>query len=146
MRCPALESMVSLQVATLHESLLAVFRPKEVTIRVLTSGVRFLSSSSPPHFFHSQLQGFAIGCVFGLTQQLTLGIRGKNDAVNSGVAGAVVGTLIASRQVNPWRCNMYPIFFGLPAFMVHYGYNKWWDSEYDRAIQLNKTLKEVMNH
>ena len=87
-----------------------------------------------------------MGCVFGLTQQLSLGIRGKNDALNSGIAGAVMGTLIASRQVNPWRCNMYPIFFGLPAFMVHYGYSKWWDGEYDRAIQLNKTLKEVMNH
>lgn len=86
-----------------------------------------------------------MGCIFGLTQQLSLGIRGKSDAVNSGIAGAVVGVLVASRQVNPWRCNMYPIFFGAPAFLVHHAYSKWWNSEYDRAIQLNKTLKEIVH-
>jgi hypothetical protein len=87
-----------------------------------------------------------MGSIFGLTQQLAYGFRGINDSINSGIGGAVVGMIIATRQPIPYRVlHVYPIFFGVPAMLVHYGYNQWWEGEYDRAIKLNKTLKTILH-
>mmetsp|Transcript_2301 Transcript_2301/g.4250 ORF Transcript_2301/g.4250 Transcript_2301/m.4250 type:complete len:153 (+) Transcript_2301:81-539(+) len=70
------------------------------------------------------LLGAGVGVTFATAAQITKGLRGKVDEVNSFVGGAAVGALTASQRAKPMQNPGLLIIGGSIAYFTHLFYNQ----------------------
>lgn len=70
------------------------------------------------------LLGAGVGVTFATVAQITKGLRGKVDEVNSFMGGAAVGALTASQRAKPMQHPGLLILGGSVAYFTHLFYNQ----------------------